>query len=45
MFEIVSDVPAPSHERACSDVDAAAAAAAIAAQKVPVRTGYEPKLV
>ncbi len=43
MFEVVSELPARTGGRACSDADAGAATAAIAAQTVPERAGYTAK--
>jgi len=45
MYEIVGEIAAATGARACSDADAAAAASALAGQKIPERTGYEAKTV
>ena len=45
MFDIVAEVPGVRAAGLCSDVDPAAAVAAMGAQKVPERTGYEPKAI
>jgi len=45
MFDIVAEVPGTRAAGLCSDVDAAAATTAMASQKIPERSGYEPKTV
>ena len=45
MFDVVAEIPALQGAGACSDTDPAAAAAALAAQRIPDRAGYTPKRV
>ncbi|MBV8602697.1 MAG: ABC transporter substrate-binding protein [Candidatus Eremiobacteraeota bacterium] len=45
MFEVVGEVPGVVGAGRCSDTDASAATVAMAAQKIPDRTGYEIKKV